>query len=185
MNWNKMKSNLFAISAIWSCLALTIASCQGPNRVEQAIESADSLGAEKIFVEYTVDPCLLNLLTSIVESNKQLYNNKDFFYALTFKLNSGNRWMTIQTRLWDTPGKQQYSGIIKVDSAFFLCSGDIEKDSLFTAEKRSVIKTRLKEEDPNNESYPLAEEPILKGKFLDCKEKPVFIEIYTKGKIAL
>ncbi len=164
-------------------LALTISSCEGKVINEQTIQSTDSLTTKKIFAEYVTNSCLLNLFVSIVESNKKFYSSKEFFYSVTFKRNNGNRRLTIDARLWNTPGNQKYKGVMKIASAFFLCSGDIEKDSLFKVKKGSVIKTPLKEESVDNESYPYAEEPILKGKFIDCKDKPVYVEVYTKGKV--
>lgn len=180
-----MKRNLWINLIVCSCFALSITSCQGKVSSDQSAKLTDSLKVNNTFTEYTAVPCLANLLVSIVDSNRQFYKNEEFFYSLTFKLNNGNRRMTIEARLWDAPGKQQYKGVIKIGNALFLCSGDLEKESLFKAKSTSVIKTPLKEERLENESYPYAEEPILKGKFVDCENKPISTEIYTKGKIIL
>lgn len=180
-----MKRNVLLNLIVYYCLALTITSCQGRVSNDQSAKLADSLKATNTFTEYTADPCLSDLLISIVDSNNQFYKSEEFFYSLTFKLNNGNRRITVEARLWDTPGKQKYKGVLKIGGAFFLFSGDIEKDSLFKIKKTSMIKTSLKEESAGNESYPYADEPILKGKFAGCKDKPINIEIYTKGKISL
>lgn len=180
-----MKRNLLVNLIVYYCFALTITSCQGKVRSDQSAELTDSFKVNNTFTVYTAVPCLSNLLVSIVDSNKQFYKNEKFFYSLTFKLNNGNRRITIEARLWDAPGKEQYKGVINIGNALFLCSGDLEKDSLFKAKSASVIKTRLKEECLENESYPYAEEPVLKGKFVDCRDKPISLEVYTKGKIVI
>lgn len=115
-----MKRNLWINLIVCYCFALTITSCQGKVSSDQSAELTDSLKVNNTFTEYKAAACLSNLLVSIVDSNKQFYKNEAFFYSLTFKLNNGNRRMTIEARLWDAPGKQQYKGVIKVGNAFFL-----------------------------------------------------------------
>src|SRR4051812_41912976 len=98
-----MRRNLWINLIVCTCFALTITSCQGKvSRSDQSAKLTDSLKVDNTFAEYTVDRCLSNLLVSIVDSNKQFYKNEEFFYSLTFKLNNGNRRMTIEARLWDT-----------------------------------------------------------------------------------
>jgi hypothetical protein len=161
---------LICFYCIFICLGMT---CQGQK---------DSLHYVNL-AEYEVDHCLAKFLAVISASNRQYYDAEKYFYSLTFREAKGYRYMNIRAEKWLEARDTDYVGILKVDSVSFICRGDINKDPIFKKLPLKETKVRLQRDKNDPNDYIYFHEPSLQGVYNECQGMPVYLEIYTKGKI--
>src|SRR5579871_3727450 len=80
---------------------------------------------------YSANSCLQELLSNIVQSNKEYYDPAIYFYSLTFDKGQKLRYLNVTPIRWEYVRDRDYSGIIKAYGASFLLRGDFKQDSLF------------------------------------------------------
>ncbi|HEY4194810.1 MAG TPA: hypothetical protein VGM63_04700 [Mucilaginibacter sp.] len=133
--------------------------------------------------EYQVNSCLSELFATVAASNKQYYSIDKYFYSLTFKEGKKTRYLSITPARWADTRFLDYIGILKIENVTFLLRGEFQQDSIFKLSKASMIQVKLRKEkgDPDKDTF--FNEPSLQGGFYECKGNPIYIEVYTKGKI--
>ncbi|AXY73237.1 hypothetical protein D3H65_04270 [Paraflavitalea soli] len=131
---------------------------------------------------YQVDPCLRAILDEVVASNIQYYIPNNHFYAVSFLIGPKYRYLNISPQSREETSYRNYSGINKVGKMSFVLVGDFANDSLF--EKTDLPKELVQIHMIHGYEKDLyMKEPSLNGYYLGCKGKPVFMDIYTKGRI--
>lgn len=180
-----MKSLIFTLRIGFLFLLINIfLSCKaGENSNEESSRIDSSIVNKKELQQYHVNPCLLNLLQSIVRSNEKIYPNHDFFYSLTLRKTNKLKLLTVKVYLWCNLRNLDYNGFVKVKNATFLCGGDIENDELFKKDGLNMMTITSKLEKEELEIFPAIEDPVLSGRFVSCEGLPIHLEIYTKEKI--
>jgi len=132
--------------------------------------------------EYQVDSCLSELLATVAQSNKQYYSDK-YFYSLTFKEGKKTRYMSITPGMWSEARYVDYGGILKINNITFLFRGDFQQDSIFKRTNLPQIEVKLRKEKGDSDKGAFFIEPSLQGVYYECKGMPIYMEVYTKGKI--
>jgi hypothetical protein len=131
---------------------------------------------------YRVNTCIYELLSTVEESNKQYYNADVYFYSVIFKEGKKFRYMNIAPDKWEATSYLDYNGILKINNMLFLFRGDFDRDSLFQRTDLPQEEVKLKNAGSDSEKVPLFE-PSLQGAYYECKGMPIYLEVYTKGKI--
>ncbi|HET7116644.1 MAG TPA: hypothetical protein VFI29_09145 [Hanamia sp.] len=162
--------------------ALLSLSCNGQKQSTN-ISTDSSNCFDKKLPEYQISSCISNLLESVVKSNSQFYDQKKYFYSLTLKKGDNQKYLNITPEEWHSATNMDYTGILKVRGVTFLCRGDFDKDSLFKKESSTFVRVKLKQSKDSADMLPFFTEPSLDGVFSDCKGLPIYVEVYTKGKI--
>ena len=163
------------IILVFHLLIFQTIGCQGQDN--------DSTRLDKKLSEYQINPCLSILLTSVADANRKYYNADTFFYALTFKRGKNQKYLSISTDRWHDAKLLDYDGMIKVKNISFLCRGDFKEDSLFKRLDSSALRVQLQKAKDITDAIPFFIEPSLQGTYFDCQGMPIYIEVYTKGKI--
>lgn len=83
--------------------------------------------------EYQIDSCLQSLLLTIVDadSNHIRFPPSLYYYDFTFANYGNYRQLMVVPMRWPLKIQSYYKGIFEIDKMYFLCSGDINTDSLF------------------------------------------------------
>ena len=180
-----MKSLIFILRILFLIsLVNIILSCKaGENDNGKSSRIDSPIVGKNDLPLYRVNPCLLNLLESIVSSNKKNYSSHDFFYSLSLKKTANLKLLTVNVYLWSNLRNLKYVGAVKIKNATFLCEGDIENDELFKKDESRVMTITIKSEKEEPEIFQSIEEPVLSGRFVACEGVPIHLEIYTKEKI--
>lgn len=132
---------------------------------------------------YQVDSCLFGLLATVAQSNKQYYNTDVYFYSLTFKEGTKSRYINITPEKWAEARYLDYGGILKIHNTSFLFRGDFEHDLIFKHSSLADATVNLKREKGDLDKGAAFLEPALQGEYYECSGMPIYIEVYTKGKI--
>lgn len=129
------------------------------------------------------DPCLQNLLKSIVKSNSKYYKGGESFYHLEYFNKKNFNYLGIYLDQWNNITSSDYSALMKVKGTLFLCKGNILSNSLFHKVRES--KGRLEFNILKSSSdIPITMDPSLQGTFNSCKGLPIYIEVYTPEPIS-
>lgn len=164
------KKVLILFYCMFTCLCMT---CQGQK---------DSLYNVNL-PEYQVDPCLAKFLAAVTASNRSYYGADKYFYSLTFREAKESRYMHIRAEKWLEARDTDYVGILKIDSVSFLCRGDIKKDPIFKVLPLQEVKVSLQRDKNDPNDYVYFHEPSLQGIYNECQGMPIYLEVYTKGRI--
>jgi hypothetical protein len=147
-----------------------------------SVQVGDTIYFDKNLPVYKTNACLTNLLVEIAKSNRQYYNQDKYFYSLTFDKGESVKYMNVSAEQWDAATSLDYSGVIKINYATFLCRGDFAADSLF--HKVKLVFSRIKLRQINDSTdMPLNIEPSLRGAYQECSGQRISLEIYTRGEI--
>lgn len=167
-----------------SCLLMLLfVSCSAQKKVSMNTYSNDSNYFDKRLPEYQVSPCLFNLLTSIEKSNTKFYSPTKFFYSLTFNKGNNQKYLNVTPEEWSNAKSMDYTGILKIKNVTFLFRGDFENDSLFKRKSLNRIRVKLQQSKDSTDIVPFFTEPSLDGAFYECKGLPIYVEVYTRGKV--
>jgi hypothetical protein len=133
---------------------------------------------------YTAKPCISNLLTAIVSSNK-CYNNK-CFYSLSLVKGMNVQSLTITTGSYNDADFIDYRGIIKLKNASVMLRGQFDDGILFKETSLPLTMIKLVAAPPDtSDSFIIAREPVLAGYFSPCFiSSPIYLEVYTRAEIA-
>lgn len=158
--------------------------CNAQYETSKDIHTNSNNCSYKKLPEYQASLCISNLLSSVVKSNTRFYKPNKFFYSLTLKHGNNQKYLSIIPDEWHGAKNIDYVGILKIRGVTFLCRGDFDKDSLFKMQSTSFIKVILKQSKDSAYMLPFFTEPSLDGIFNDCNGIPIYVEVYTIGKIA-
>jgi hypothetical protein len=132
---------------------------------------------------YTVKPCLNELLTAIVSSNK--CKNDACFYSLSLVKGMNEQFLTITTSFYKYAKFMNYTGIVKLKNVSFLLQGQFDDGILFKEAPLPLTKIKLIAAPPDTSDINFFREPVLVGYFSPCFiSLPVYIEVYTRAEIA-
>jgi hypothetical protein len=145
-------------------------------------QSSDTIYFDKNLPVYKASVCLTNLLVAIVKANKQYYSPNKFFYSLTFNKGKSVKYVNISAEQWHASKSLDYSGVIKINYATFLCRGDFATDSLFYKDKLGFLRIKLRQINDSTD-IPINIEPSLRGAYQECSGQRISLEIYTQGEI--
>jgi hypothetical protein len=146
------------------------------------IQFSDTIYFNKNLPVYKANACLTNLLMAIVKANKHYYSPNKFFYSLTFNKGKSVKYVNISAEQWDAAKSLDYSGVIKINYATFLCRGDFATDSLFYKDKPGFLRIKLRQINDSTDT-PINIEPSLRGAYQECSGQRISLEIYTQGEI--
>ena len=132
--------------------------------------------------EYSVDSCLYLLLRDVANADKKTYSREEMYYSLDFEPMKNSRYMAVTLERWKAARYLDYTGVLKVDSSFFLLTGNYIKDPIFSPVKGSGFFVELVPKDPNSGGAGIVE-PSLQGLFTNCKGLPINLEIYIPETI--
>lgn len=132
---------------------------------------------------YQVDSCLSQLLATVAQSNKQYYSTDQYFYSLTLKEGKRSEYISITPDMWSEARHLDYTGILKISNVTFLFRGDFQHNSIFKRSPLPQTEVKLRQEKSGSDKEAFFIEPSLQGAYYECKGKPIYIEVYTKGKI--
>lgn len=144
--------------------------------------NTDTIYFDKSLPVYQARACLSSLLTAVVKANKKYYSPDEFFYSLSFNKGKAVKYLNITAEHWTAAKSLDYSGVIKLNNATFLCRGDFATDSLFYKVKHDFLRVKLRQINDRTD-MPLNIEPSLRGAYQECMGERISLEVYTRGEM--
>lgn len=184
----KIKSIIFFVLIFLSvnCIGQALKSKYKPTSLKA---QSDSIYFNKNLTVFYVDSCLYDLLNEVVnaDSSNITYPPVTYFYSLSFSEKAktkGFQYLSVWPQLWNNSEYLDYTGVVKIGKIRFLCRGDFATDSKFHKAKNKKVVVKLRKNKNDSFENVFNREPSLQGEYHDCEGKPIYIEIYVKGKIA-
>ncbi len=127
--------------------------------------------------------CLSNLCRDVIQSNKQYYSRESYFYSLTFKKGTKDDYISLNATRIGNARFFDYAGMSAIDSMPILLRGDFIQVTIFKKIRRPEFKIKLQRINEADEIL-IVSEPSLQGLYQQCTGRRIYLEVYTKGKIA-
>lgn len=147
---------------------------------EKTVEHLDSVFKE--LDVYKPASCLQGLLLDIVDSNSKYFDSTRSFYSLSFVKKDNMNFIVIEVSKFESVKVVDYTAVMTVKAATFLCRGEISLSELFIPiEKIRNVYLKINRDSTD---LNLGIEPKLRGLFSECGAANVMLEIYVPVSIS-
>lgn len=170
------------IFLIFSICSITACKSVSENGIDKLINQNSDTTWVLHLNKFKVDSCLINLFSSISNTDKVGNGNKNKVYSVSIFHDAKYLYLTVRYEYLQNLRFTDYSGFFTINNTDFFCRGDLSQNALFkiTGHKNKFDVGKNK---ASKDNVTFIRDPLLQGTYYGCKGTAIKMEVYTNTPV--